>query len=88
MLQQWTRLYSQFTQRNYPPNVRAYIREYFADRFHISKLVEALPVLFFFWSRCICILQRYHRHIYYPCNIVRFCVLWYVILTLVAAHIS
>ena len=48
LLQQWARRYLQLTQRNYPPHIRAHIREYFArgaERFHISTLVEVLPAL-------------------------------------------
>ncbi|KAI9441155.1 hypothetical protein BJY52DRAFT_1377691, partial [Lactarius psammicola] len=48
LLQQWTRRYRQITQQNYPPHVRAHIREYFyqgACKFNIFALAEALPFL-------------------------------------------
>ena len=91
MLQQWTRRYRQLTQRNYPPHVRAHIREYFArgaDRFHISKLVEALPalllisVLLFFSGLVVFAFRGNIIVAYITVAIVAFCVLWYIILTL------
>jgi len=91
MLQQWTRRYRQLTQRNYPPHVRAHIREYFArgaDRFHISKLVEILPalllisVLLFFSGLVVFAFRGNIIVAYITAAIVAFCVLWYIILTL------
>ena len=91
MLQQWTRQYRQLTQRNYPPHVRAHIREYFArgaDRFHISKLVETLPalllitVLLFFSGLVVFSFRGNIIVAYVTIAIVAFCVLWYIILTL------
>ncbi|KAF8492557.1 hypothetical protein F5888DRAFT_1575113, partial [Russula emetica] len=91
MLQQWTRRYRQLTQRNYPPHIRAHIREYFArgaDRFHISKLVETLPalllisVLLFFSGLVVFAFGGNIIVAYTTVAIVAFCVLWYIILTL------
>jgi hypothetical protein len=91
MLQQWTRRHCQLTQRNYPPHVRAHIREYFAlgaDRFHISKLVETLPalllipVLLFFSGLVVFALRGNIIVAYVTVAFVAFCVLWYIILTL------
>ena len=91
MLQQWTRRYRQLTQRNYPPHVRAHIREYFArgaDRFHISTLVETLPtlllisVLLFFSGLVVFAFRGNIIVAYITVAIVTFCVLWYIILTL------
>jgi hypothetical protein len=91
MLQQWTRRYRQLTQRNYPPHVRAHIREYFArgaDRFHISTLVETLPalllisVLLFFSGLVVFAFRGNIITAYITVAIVTFCVLWYIILTL------
>ena len=91
MLQQWTRRYRQLTQRNYPPHVRAHIREYFArgaKRFHISKLVEALPalllisVLLFFSGLVVFAFRGNIIVAYITVATVAFCVLWYIILTL------
>jgi hypothetical protein len=91
MLQQWTRRYRQLTQRNYPPHVRAHIREYFArgaDRFHISTLVETLPalllisVLLFFSGLVVFAFRGNIILAYITVAIVAFCVLWYIILTL------
>ena len=91
MLQQWTRRYRQLTQRNYPPHVRAHIREYFArgaDRFHISKLVEALPalllisVLLFFSGLVVFAFRGNVIVAYITVAIVAFCILWYIVLTL------
>jgi len=91
MLQQWTRRYRQLTQRNYPPHVRAHIREYFArgaDKFHISTLVETLPalllisVLLFFSGLVVFAFRGNIIVAYITVAIVAFCVLWYTILTL------
>jgi hypothetical protein len=91
MLQQWTRRYRQLTQRNYPPHVRAHIREYFArgaDRFHISTLVETLPalllisVLLFFSGLVVFAFRGNIIIAYITVATVTFCVLWYIILTL------
>ncbi|KAI0267568.1 hypothetical protein BGY98DRAFT_900790, partial [Russula aff. rugulosa BPL654] len=91
MLQQWTRRYRQLTQRNYPPHVRAHIREYFArgaTRFHISQLVETLPalllisVLLFFSGLVVFAFRGNIIVAYITVAVVAFCVLWYIILTL------
>ena len=91
MLQQWTRRYHQLTQRNYPPHVRAHIREYFArgaDKFHISELVEALPalllisVLLFFSGLVVFAFRGNIIVAYITIAVVTFCVLCYIILTL------
>ena len=91
MLQQWTRRYRQLTQRNYPPHVRAHIREYFArgaDRFHISMLVETLPalllisILLFFSGLVVFEFGGNIIVAYVTVAIVAFCVLWYIVLTL------
>jgi uncharacterized protein DUF6535 len=91
MLQQWTRRYHQLTQRNYPPHVRAHIREYFArgaDKFHISEVVEALPALLLisvllFSSGLVVFAFRGNIIVaYITIAVVAFCVLCYIILTL------
>ena len=92
MLHQWTRRYRQLTQRNYPPHVRAHMREYFArgaNRFHISTLVETLPalllisVLLFFSGLVVFAFRGNIIVAYVTVAIVAFFVLWYIILTLV-----
>ncbi len=91
LLQKWTRRYRQLTQRNYPPHIRAHIREYFsrgADRFHISKLVEALhallliSVLIFFSGLVVFAFRGNTILAYITVAIVAFCVICYTLLTL------
>ena len=95
MLHQWTRRFrqlTQVTQRNYPPHIRAHIREYFAcgaNRFHISTLVETLPALLlisvlpFFFGLVVFAFRGNITVAYITVAIVAFFVLWYIILTLV-----
>jgi len=86
MLQQWTRRYPTYSTELSIQCPCVHPRVLCRQVPYLEACRSTACLLFFFWTHCICILRRYHRLVTY-CNIVRFCVLWYVILTLVAAHI-
>ncbi|KAF8486401.1 hypothetical protein DFH94DRAFT_713162, partial [Russula ochroleuca] len=91
LIQQWARRYLQLTRRNYPPHIRAHIREYFAlgaDRFRVSTLVEALPalliisVLLFFSGLVVFTFRANNIVAFITLAIVASCSLWYLALSL------